>query len=30
MYDWAHTLSDYVEGITHSVCTLEFESARPL
>jgi len=25
MYDWAHTLSDYIEGITHSVCTLEFE-----
>jgi glutaminyl-tRNA synthetase len=24
MYDWAHTLSDYIEGITHSVCTLEF------
>src|SRR5206468_3304671 len=23
MYDWAHTLSDYIEGITHSVCTLE-------
>jgi glutaminyl-tRNA synthetase len=30
MYDWAHTLSDYVEGITHSVCTLEFEVHRPL
>src|SRR5437667_4153510 len=30
MYDWAHTLSDYIEGITHSVCTLEFEMHRPL
>ncbi len=30
MYDWAHGLSDYVEGITHSVCTLEFEVHRPL
>src|SRR6478609_4986815 len=30
MYDWAHTLSDYLEGITHSVCTLEFEVHRPL
>jgi glutaminyl-tRNA synthetase len=30
MYDWAHTLSDYVEGITHSICTLEFEVHRPL
>ncbi|PYJ77168.1 MAG: glutamine--tRNA ligase [Verrucomicrobia bacterium] len=30
MYDWAHTLSDYTEGITHSVCTLEFEVHRPL
>jgi glutaminyl-tRNA synthetase len=30
MYDWAHTLSDYVEGITHSLCTLEFEVHRPL
>src|SRR5437660_6890124 len=29
-YDWAHTLSDYVEGITHSICTLEFEVHRPL
>jgi Glutamyl- and glutaminyl-tRNA synthetases len=27
---WAHTLSDYIEGITHSVCTLEFEVHRPL
>src|SRR6266568_4067655 len=30
MYDWAHTLSDYIEGITHSICTLEFEAHRPL
>jgi glutaminyl-tRNA synthetase len=30
MYDWAHTLSDYMEGITHSLCTLEFEVHRPL
>jgi glutaminyl-tRNA synthetase len=30
MYDWAHTLSDYIEGTTHSVCTLEFEVHRPL
>ncbi|MBT3208089.1 MAG: glutamine--tRNA ligase/YqeY domain fusion protein [Bacteroidetes bacterium] len=30
MYDFAHGLSDYVEGITHSVCTLEFEVHRPL
>ena len=30
MYDWAHTLSDYTEGITHSICTLEFEVHRPL
>jgi glutaminyl-tRNA synthetase len=30
MYDWAHTLSDYIEAITHSVCTLEFEVHRPL
>ena len=30
MYDWAHTLSDYIEGITHSVCTLEFEVHRAL
>src|SRR6266480_3882286 len=29
MYDWAHTLSDHIEGITHSVCTLEFEVHRP-
>ena len=30
MYDYAHGLSDSVEGITHSVCTLEFEVHRPL
>ncbi len=30
MYDWAHGQSDYLEGITHSVCTLEFEVHRPL
>src|SRR6266481_2325384 len=30
MYDWAHTLSDYIEGITHSICTLEFEVHGPL
>jgi glutaminyl-tRNA synthetase len=30
MYDWAHGQSDYIEGITHSVCTLEFEVHRPL
>lgn len=30
MYDWAHGLSDYIEGITHSICTLEFEVHRPL
>jgi len=30
MYDFAHCLSDYIEGITHSVCTLEFEVHRPL
>jgi glutaminyl-tRNA synthetase len=30
MYDFAHTLSDAVEGITHSLCTLEFEDHRPL
>ncbi len=29
-YDWAHGQSDYIEGITHSVCTLEFEVHRPL
>ncbi|MCB0397435.1 MAG: glutamine--tRNA ligase/YqeY domain fusion protein [Flavobacteriales bacterium] len=30
MYDWAHGESDAIEGITHSVCTLEFEVHRPL
>jgi glutaminyl-tRNA synthetase len=30
MYDYAHPLSDQVEGITHSLCTLEFEDHRPL
>ncbi len=30
MYDWAHGQSDFIEGITHSVCTLEFEIHRPL
>jgi glutaminyl-tRNA synthetase len=30
LYDFAHCLSDYLEGITHSVCTLEFEVHRPL
>jgi glutaminyl-tRNA synthetase len=30
MYDYAHGLSDSIEGITHSVCTLEFEVHRPL
>jgi glutaminyl-tRNA synthetase len=30
MYDYAHPLSDAIEGITHSVCTLEFEVHRPL
>ena len=29
-YDWAHGQSDSVEGITHSICTLEFENHRPL
>lgn len=29
-YDWAHGQSDYIEGITHSICTLEFEVHRPL
>jgi glutaminyl-tRNA synthetase len=29
-YDWAHGQSDSVEGITHSICTLEFEDHRPL
>jgi len=30
MYDYAHCISDAVEGITHSLCTLEFEDHRPL
>lgn len=30
MYDYAHPISDAVEGITHSICTLEFEDHRPL
>ena len=30
MYDFAHPLSDYIEGITDSLCTLEFEVHRPL
>jgi len=30
MYDYAHCLSDSIEGITHSLCTLEFEDHRPL
>ena len=30
MYDFAHTLSDVLEGTTHSLCTLEFEDHRPL
>jgi len=30
MYDFAHCLSDYIEGVTHSICTLEFEVHRPL
>jgi glutaminyl-tRNA synthetase len=30
MYDYAHCLSDSLEGITHSICTLEFEDHRPL
>lgn len=29
-YDWAHGASDSIEGITHSICTLEFENHRPL
>ena len=28
MYDWAHPLEDAIEGITHSICTLEFENNR--
>ena len=30
MYDFAHCISDSIEGITHSICTLEFENHRPL
>jgi glutaminyl-tRNA synthetase len=30
LYDYAHCLSDYIEGITHSICTLEFTDHRPL
>ena len=30
MYDYTHPLSDALEGITHSICTLEFEDHRPL
>ncbi|MCQ2124538.1 MAG: glutamine--tRNA ligase/YqeY domain fusion protein [Fibrobacter sp.] len=30
MYDFAHPISDWIEGITHSICTLEFEAHRPL
>ena len=30
MYDFAHCISDYLEGVTHSICTLEFEVHRPL
>ena len=30
MYDFAHTMSDAIEGVTHSLCTLEFEDHRPL
>jgi glutaminyl-tRNA synthetase len=30
MYDYTHCVSDYLEGITHSLCTLEFEDHRPL
>ncbi|MBN1839666.1 MAG: glutamine--tRNA ligase/YqeY domain fusion protein [Campylobacterales bacterium] len=30
MYDFAHCLSDYIEGITHSICTLEFENNRDI
>lgn len=30
MYDFAHCISDSIEGITHSICTLEFENNRPL
>ncbi len=30
LYDFAHCLSDYIEGVTHSICTIEFEVHRPL
>lgn len=30
MYDWAHGLCDSIEGITHSICTMEYEDHRPL
>ena len=30
MYDYAHPVSDAIEGITHSICTLEFEAHRPI
>ncbi len=30
MYDYAHPIGDWIEGITHSICTLEFEAHRPL
>ena len=30
MYDFAHTIEDAIEGVTHSICTLEFEDHRPL
>ena len=30
MYDWAHGQSDSIEGVSHSICTLEFENHRPL
>ena len=30
MYDYAHPLSDAIEGVTHSLCTLEYEDHRPL
>jgi glutaminyl-tRNA synthetase len=30
MYDWAHGQNDWMEGITHSICTLEYEIHRPL
>jgi hypothetical protein len=30
MYDFAHPIEDALEGVTHSICTLEFEVHRPL